>query len=216
MGHRLSKIYTRTGDQGSTGLGDGSRVSKDHARVEAFGTVDELNSVIGLLLAETLPPDIHASEFRFMPVDAKTVRYGLGGVRGTGQSAIESIIAARYILCTFLDETAASTPWGSGGVWATDTLLVRFHNETWGGEKVFLLLSKLAEDPRRNRDLLQLIYACLALGFEGSPIFVSQWFLAFTAFVGFNLFQSGFTGFCPPSFLLRKLGLREEGTVCAR
>ena len=61
MGHRLSKIYTRTGDQGSTGLGDGSRVSKDHARVEAFGTVDELNSVIGLLLAETLPPDIHAA-----------------------------------------------------------------------------------------------------------------------------------------------------------
>lgn len=61
MGHRLSKIYTRTGDQGTTGLGDGTRVSKDHARVEAFGTVDELNSVIGLLLTETLPADIHAA-----------------------------------------------------------------------------------------------------------------------------------------------------------
>jgi len=55
MGHRLSKIYTRTGDKGSTGLGDGSRVEKDHARVEAFGTVDELNSAIGLVRAETLP-----------------------------------------------------------------------------------------------------------------------------------------------------------------
>jgi cob(I)alamin adenosyltransferase len=55
MGHRLSKIYTRTGDRGETGLGDGARVSKDNARVEAFGTVDELNSVIGLLLTETLP-----------------------------------------------------------------------------------------------------------------------------------------------------------------
>lgn len=54
MGHRLSKIYTRTGDDGTTGLGDGTRVPKDHARVEAFGTVDELNSVLGLLLCEAL------------------------------------------------------------------------------------------------------------------------------------------------------------------
>ena len=52
MGHRLSKIYTRTGDTGTTGLGDGARIDKDHPRVEAFGTVDELNSIIGLLLTE--------------------------------------------------------------------------------------------------------------------------------------------------------------------
>jgi cob(I)alamin adenosyltransferase len=52
MGWRLSKIYTRTGDKGTTGLGDGSRLEKDAPRVEAFGTVDELNSVLGLLLAE--------------------------------------------------------------------------------------------------------------------------------------------------------------------
>ena len=55
MGHRLSRIYTRTGDRGTTGLGDGSRVEKDHVRVEAFGTVDELNSAIGLVRAEKLP-----------------------------------------------------------------------------------------------------------------------------------------------------------------
>ncbi|MGB9429647.1 MAG: cob(I)yrinic acid a,c-diamide adenosyltransferase [Gammaproteobacteria bacterium] len=58
MGNRLSKIYTRTGDDGSTGLGDGTRVPKDDARVEAYGTLDELNSVLGLLLAEKLPSDI--------------------------------------------------------------------------------------------------------------------------------------------------------------
>jgi cob(I)alamin adenosyltransferase len=51
MGNRLSRIYTRTGDDGTTGLGDGSRVPKDSARVEAYGSVDELNSVIGVLLA---------------------------------------------------------------------------------------------------------------------------------------------------------------------
>lgn len=51
MGNRLSKIYTRTGDDGTTGLGDGSRTQKDSLRVEAYGTVDELNSTIGLLIA---------------------------------------------------------------------------------------------------------------------------------------------------------------------
>jgi cob(I)alamin adenosyltransferase len=51
MGNRLSKIYTRTGDDGTTGLGDGQRVAKDHERVEAYGAVDELNSSIGVLLA---------------------------------------------------------------------------------------------------------------------------------------------------------------------
>ena len=55
----------------------------------------------------------------------------------------------------------------------------------------------------------------LALGVEGSPIFVSQWFLAFTAFVGFNLFQSGITNFCPPSILLKKLGVPEGGASCS-
>src|SRR5262245_26330933 len=59
MGHRLSKIITRTGDDGNTGLGDGSRVAKDSARVEAIGAVDELNSWIGLLRAAPgLPADI--------------------------------------------------------------------------------------------------------------------------------------------------------------
>ena len=58
MGHRLSKIYTRTGDDGSTGLGDGTRTAKDSARVNAYGTVDEANSTIGLLLAADLPDDV--------------------------------------------------------------------------------------------------------------------------------------------------------------
>ncbi|MDP2070878.1 cob(I)yrinic acid a,c-diamide adenosyltransferase [Methylotenera sp.] len=55
MGNRLSKIYTRTGDDGTTGLGDGSRINKDSLRVDAMGDVDELNSVIGILLTEAVP-----------------------------------------------------------------------------------------------------------------------------------------------------------------
>ena len=58
MGNRLSKIYTRTGDDGSTGLGDGSRVAKDSARVTAYGTVDELNSTIGVVIACGVADDI--------------------------------------------------------------------------------------------------------------------------------------------------------------
>jgi cob(I)alamin adenosyltransferase len=58
MGNRLSKIYTRTGDDGTTGLGDGTRVAKDSARVTAYGTVDEANSAIGVLLAAALPDEI--------------------------------------------------------------------------------------------------------------------------------------------------------------
>jgi type VI secretion system protein ImpK len=79
----------------------------------------------------------------------------------------EAIIAARYALCTLLDETVTSTPWGGSGTWARNSLLVMFHNEASGGEKFFQLLSKLAEDPATNRDLLELMYICLALGFKG-------------------------------------------------
>lgn len=60
MGNRLSRIYTRTGDDGSTGLGDGSRVAKDAARVNAYGSVDEANSALGVLLAVALPDDVRA------------------------------------------------------------------------------------------------------------------------------------------------------------
>lgn len=61
MGNRLSKIYTRTGDDGTTGLGDGSRINKDSPRVNSMGDVDELNSVIGMILTENIPDTIRKS-----------------------------------------------------------------------------------------------------------------------------------------------------------
>ena len=60
MGHRLTRIYTRTGDRGTTGLADGSRVAKDAARIDAMGAIDELNATLGVLLAENLPDDVRA------------------------------------------------------------------------------------------------------------------------------------------------------------
>jgi len=75
MGNRLSKIYTRTGDDGTTGLGDGSRVTKDSARVEAYGTVDEANSTIGVILAVAAVPE----NIRRCLVDVQHDLFELGG-----------------------------------------------------------------------------------------------------------------------------------------
>ncbi len=74
MANRLSNIATRTGDDGSTGLGDGSRVPKDHLRVQAMGDVDELNSNLGVLLAEPLPEDV-----RELLVTIQHELFNLGG-----------------------------------------------------------------------------------------------------------------------------------------
>lgn len=81
--------------------------------------------------------------------------------------AAERIMVARYAICTVVDETVASTPWGGTSLWARESLLVTLHKETSGGEKFFQLVNKMMEDPQRNLDLLELMYACLALGFEG-------------------------------------------------
>ena len=97
---------------------------------------------------------------------ARSIRDFESRARAAGVAS-ESVVAGRYALCTLIDETVASTPWGGSGAWAKQTLLVMFHNETWGGEKFFQLLAKLAENPGANLDLLEFLYVCLSLGFEG-------------------------------------------------
>lgn len=74
MGYRLSKIYTRTGDAGTTGLGDGSRTPKDSARVAALGDVDETNSLLGVILCEDLPTDV-----RELLIEIQHDLFDLGG-----------------------------------------------------------------------------------------------------------------------------------------
>lgn len=79
----------------------------------------------------------------------------------------EQAVAARYVLCTVLDETILDTPWGSASEWSRMSLLSRFHKETVGGEKFFRLLERLSVNPSRHLHMLELMYLCLALGFEG-------------------------------------------------
>lgn len=74
MGHRISKIYTRTGDAGQTGLGDGRRVPKSDARIHAIGEIDETNTTLGILLTEELPDDVHA-----LLTDVQHDLFDLGG-----------------------------------------------------------------------------------------------------------------------------------------
>ena len=79
----------------------------------------------------------------------------------------EVILTARYLVCCLLDELVLSTPWGSEGTWGQQTLLSQYHNETWGGEKFFLIVGKLLEQPQKNIDLMELCYVCLSVGFCG-------------------------------------------------
>jgi type VI secretion system protein ImpK len=79
----------------------------------------------------------------------------------------EDVLAARYALCTALDEAALNTPWGAQSEWASQTLLVAFHREAFGGEKFFEILKRINLDPNRYINLMELMYVCLALGFEG-------------------------------------------------
>lgn len=77
------------------------------------------------------------------------------------------IVSFRYMLCTFIDETALGHGWNAQNDWVQQSLLVHFHNETWGGEKVYLLLERLLGEPKRYQDLLEFIYLCFCLGYRG-------------------------------------------------
>ncbi|WP_438280652.1 DotU family type VI secretion system protein [Pseudomonas alabamensis] len=76
-------------------------------------------------------------------------------------------LLARYSLCTALDEAVLSTPWGSASDWGKQSLLITVHNEAWGGEKVFQLMEHCLQSPRERLHLLELLYLCTSLGFEG-------------------------------------------------
>lgn len=126
---------------------------------DAAGT---LLSLVGQLHGTTSHPDIdtlRAHVEQEVKSFEKTARAG-------GADA-ETVSTARYLLCTLIDETVLGTPWGNESIWSEQTLLAKFHREAWGGEKFFSILDYLLQEPARYIDLLELVYLCLAMGFEG-------------------------------------------------
>ncbi|MFL1503883.1 type IVB secretion system protein IcmH/DotU [Pseudomonas sp. S191] len=110
-----------------------------------------------------------------------TGREGLGAINDRLSSAVtqfetralqcgvenSQVISARYVLCSVVDEAVVTTAWGTRSDWSRMSLLSRFHNETFGGEKVFQLLERLSRDPVKHLAMLELMYLCLSIGFEG-------------------------------------------------
>jgi type VI secretion system protein ImpK len=150
-----------TTNSGSSGINEAAELVASAGLNPLIAAANPLLNIV-LQVRTTLqhPDPLGLRDFIAQSIKAFERRAKLAGV------ASEKVIAARYALCTLLDETASSTPWGSG-IWAKQSLLVMFHNEAWGGEKFFHLLAKLAENPKANQDLLEFMYMCLALGFEG-------------------------------------------------
>ena len=104
MGHRLTKIYTRTGDDGTTGLGDGSRIEKDHPRLDAMGDLDELNSAIGMILVHPLPATV-----RQCLIDTQHLLFDIGAELSLPERlAVNATLVAG--LETTLDEFNAGLP----------------------------------------------------------------------------------------------------------
>jgi len=86
----------------------------------------------------------------------------------------EVALAARYVLCSALDEIILNTPWGAESQWPQKTLLSIFHNETSGGEKFFQILDRMRQTPAQNLDMLELLYILISLGFEGRYRFANR------------------------------------------
>lgn len=80
----------------------------------------------------------------------------------------KKLTMASYVLCTTLDEAALNTPWGQNSDWSRNSLLSSFHGEVRGGERFFEVLKKLGANPNENLDMLELMYVCLSLGYEGA------------------------------------------------
>lgn len=108
------------------------------------------------------PEDLEALQHNYVEAIKRFERLAL-------QSGVETsqVMSARYVMCTVLDEAVVCTSWGVESTWAKYSLLASFHNETFGGEKVFQLLDRLTRNPVKYLPLIELIYVCLSLGFEG-------------------------------------------------
>ena len=117
--------------------------------------VTQLKLIAGRENLQTLHDRLGASIARF---ETRALHEGIEN---------SQVMSARYVLCSVLDEAVVTTGWGGHSDWPKVSLLSRFHNETFGGEKFFQLLERLSRDPVKHLAMLELMYLCLAVGFEG-------------------------------------------------
>jgi type VI secretion system protein ImpK len=133
-----------------------------HSLNKLVGAATELIALIGELRHTVQHAD--PSKLRNSIIDQ--MREFETNAKQEGQAS-EVVLSARYVLCSALDEAVLNTPWGPESGWAQHSLLSTFHNETSGGEKVFLILDRLLQTPAQYIDTLELIYLCLSQGFSG-------------------------------------------------
>jgi cob(I)alamin adenosyltransferase len=176
MGNRLSRIYTRTGDDGTTGLGDGQRVRKDDARVEAYGTVDEANSAIGLVLAV---PGLPADVARCL-TEIQHDLFDLGGelcIPGTHMIKAERIAELERVLDSFNDPLPALKDFilpGGGPAAAAchlaRTIARRAERRVWTLAATEKVNAEVPKYLNRLSDLLFVIARVLARHEHGSEV----------------------------------------------
>jgi len=142
---------------------------KSNQALPQLGQLNSLEKASSGLLA--LITQINCSQSQSDPVALKNkIVHEIQQFQVAAQSQdvdTQTISSARYVLCTVLDEAVLNTPWGDNSGWAQQSLLSLFHKEVSGGERFFYLLKSLTQNPSKNRGLLELMYLCLALGFEG-------------------------------------------------
>jgi cob(I)alamin adenosyltransferase len=176
MGNRLSRIYTRTGDDGTTGLGDGSRVRKDHVRVEAYGTVDEANSAIGMILAVPgLPPEVSRCL-----TEVQHDLFDLGGelcIPGTQVIKAERIVQLEQVLDQFNDPLPALKDFilpGGGPAAAAchlaRTIVRRAERRVWTLAEAEQVNAEAPRYLNRLSDLLFVVARVLARHENGSEV----------------------------------------------
>lgn len=161
--HDLLFADSRTPDGGNdSGLGDDQ--FQLHG-LEDNRLIDAATPLLGLVIRVRRLADFQGVERLYQQVvddvaaiDRKLVEQGYER---------PTVVAYRYVLCAFIDEAVLGTDWGAHSIWSQHSLLSRFHNETWGGEKVFAITSRMEQEPERYRDMLEFIHLCLCLGFEG-------------------------------------------------
>lgn len=176
MGNRLSKIYTRTGDDGTTGLGDGTRVAKDSARVEAYGTVDEANSAIGVLLATAELPEAIARcltgvQHELFDLGSELCVPGLRTIEAAHVERLEAMLDQLNAPLPPLKEFIL--PGGGTGAAAAHlarTIVRRAERRVWSLAALEPVAPEVAHYLNRLSDLLFVVARVLARAHGGSEV----------------------------------------------